>query len=69
MFYGYDVNFSLTNGNPYGTSVLAEMQVYNEAFINKNYGKGQAEALILFVICAIIGGLQVWAGKKGEVEA
>ena len=68
-FMVYDVNFSLTNGNPYGSSTLAAMQVFNEAFINKNYGKGQAEALILFVICAVIGGLQVSVGKKSEVEA
>lgn len=68
-FMVYDVNFSLTNGDPYGSSVLAAMHVYNQAFINKNYGTGQAEALILFVICAIVGGLQVYAGKKGEVQA
>ncbi len=68
-FMVYDVNLSLTNGDPYGESALAAMHVYNQAFINKNYGTGQAEALILFVICAIIGGLQVYIGKKGEVEA
>lgn len=68
-FMVYDVNLSLTNGDPYGSSALAAMQVYNQAFVNKNYGTGQAEALILFVICAIIGGLQVYVGKKGEVEA
>ena len=68
-FMVYDVNFSLTNGDPYGSSALAAMHVYNQAFINKNYGTGQAEALILFVICAVIGGLQVYAGKKAEVQA
>ena len=45
------------------------MHVYNQAFVYKNYGIGQAEALILFVICAVIGVLQVYIGKKGEVEA
>ena len=68
-FMVYDVNLSLTNGDPYGDSVLAAMKVYNQAFINKDYGTGQAEALILFVICAIIGGIQVYVGKKGEVQA
>ncbi len=68
-FMVYDVNFSLTNGDPYGDSALAAMHVYNEAFINKHYGTGQAEALILFVICAIVGGLQVYFSKKGEVQA
>lgn len=68
-FMVYDVNASLTNGDPYGSSVLGAMHVYNQAFINKNYGVGQAEALILFVVCAVIGGLQVYIGKKGEVQA
>ncbi len=68
-FMVYDVNFSLTNGDPYGSSALAAMHVYNQAFLNKDYGTGQAEALILFVICAVIGGIQVSVGKKGEVEA
>ena len=30
---------------------------------------GQAEALILFIVCAIIGITQVYVGKKGEVSA
>ena len=68
-FVVYDVNLSLTNGEPYGSSVMAAMHVYNQAFTYKNYGLGQAEALILFVVCAIIGVTQVLVGKRGEVEA
>lgn len=68
-FMVYDVNLSLTNGEPFNSSVLAAMHVYNQAFKYKNYGTGQAEALVLFVVCAVIGGLQVYIGKKGEVQA
>ncbi len=68
-FVIYDVNLSLTDGDPFGSSVLAAMHVYNQAFTYKNYGLGQAEALILFVVCAIIGITQVYIGKKGEVAA
>lgn len=68
-FMVYDVNLSLTNGEPFNSSVMAAMHVYNQAFKYKNYGVGQAEALILFVVCATIGGLQVYFGKKGEVQA
>ena len=39
------------------------------AFTYKNYGIGQAQALILFVVCAIVGVTQVYSGKKGEVAA
>ena len=68
-FMVYDVNLSLTNGEPYGSSVLAAMHVYNTAFTYKNYGTGQAEALILFIVCAVIGVAQVYIGKKAEVSA
>ena len=68
-FVVYDVNLSLTNGEPFNSSVLAAMHVYNKAFTYKDFGTGQAEALILFVVCAIIGIAQVYIGKKGEVEA
>ena len=68
-FVVYDVNLSLTKGEPFNSSVMAAMHVYNQAFVYKNYGEGQAEALILFVICAIVGITQVKIGQKGEVEA
>jgi raffinose/stachyose/melibiose transport system permease protein len=68
-FVVYDVNLSLTKGEPFGSSVLAAMHVYNQAFTYKNYGLGQAEALILFIVCAVVGVTQVMVGKRGEVEA
>ena len=68
-FVVYDVNLSLTKGEPFGSSVLAAMHVYNQAFTYKNYGLGQAEAVILFLVCAIVGVTQVLVGKRGEVEA
>ena len=68
-FVVYDVNLSLTKGEPFNSSVLAAMHVYNQAFTYKNYGVGQAEALILFLVCAIVGVTQVMVGKKGEVDA
>ena len=68
-FMVYDVNLSLTKGEPFGSSVMAAMHVYNQAFTYKNYGTGQAQALILFIVCAIVGVTQVYIGKKGEVAA
>lgn len=68
-FVVYDVNLSLTKGEPFNSSVLAAMHVYNQAFTYKNYGLGQAEALILFIVCAVVGVTQVAIGKRGEVEA
>lgn len=68
-FMVYDVNLSLTNGEPFNSSVMAAMHVYNQAFTYKNFGPGQAEALILFIVCAVIGVAQVYVGKKAEVSA
>ena len=68
-FMVYDVNLSLTKGEPFNSSVMAAMHVYNQAFSYKNYGVGQAEALVLFIVCAIVGITQVYIGKKGEVAA
>ena len=68
-FVVYDVNLSLTKGEPFNSSVMAAMHVYNQAFTYKNYGLGQAEALILFIVCAVVGVTQVMIGKRGEVEA
>ena len=68
-FVVYDVNLSLTNGEPFHSSTMAAMHVYNQAFTYKNYGLGQSEAVILFLVCAIVGVTQVLIGKRGEVEA
>lgn len=68
-FMVYDVNLTLTGGEPYGTTRLVAMHVYEKAFTSRNYGVGQAEALFLFIVVACISGLQIYLGKKKEVEA
>ena len=65
----YDINLTLTGGEPYGSTVLVAMHVYNKAFTSRNYGVGQAEALFLFILVACISGIQIYVGKKKEVEA
>jgi raffinose/stachyose/melibiose transport system permease protein len=68
-FMVYDVNLTLTEGGPFNSSVMAAMHVYRTAFTEHAYGTGQAEALILFIVCAIVGVTQVYIGRKGEVSA
>ncbi|MGH4137881.1 carbohydrate ABC transporter permease [Clostridium sp.] len=68
-FMAYDVNLALTGGGPYHTTELISMHVYNKAFLSQQYGTGQAEALILFIIVATITLIQVNITKKMEVEA
>ncbi len=68
-FMTYDVNLSLTEGNPFGSTVMAAMFVYRKAFSDKNYGLGQTEAILLFAVCAIVSLLQVYITKREEIEA
>ena len=68
-FMVYDINLTLTGGEPYGSTRLVAMHVYEKAFTARLYGIGQAEAVFLFLVVAIVSGLQVYIGKKKEVEA
>lgn len=68
VFVTYDVNISLTDGGPFNATKLAAMYVYNMAFSAKKYGLGQAEALVLFVVIAVISISQAYMGKRKEVE-
>ena len=67
-FKVYDLNLSLTAGGPYDSTKLAAMHIYTKAFEEYRYGLGQAEALILFLVMALISLTQTYIGKKREVE-
>lgn len=68
-FMVYDLNYSLTAGGPYDSTMMVSMNIVKKAFLENNFGMGQAEAIILFIIVAAISGIQVYLGKKGELEA
>lgn len=68
-FMVYDLNISLTNGGPFASTTMAAMHVYNKAFNSREFGVGQAEAIILFIVVAAIALTQTYIGKKMEVDA
>ncbi len=68
-FMSFDVNLTLTAGGPFKSTELLALKIYQTAFSNFDYGKGQAEALVLFIIAAIVSLVQVNVSKKGEVQA
>ncbi|MCR8660189.1 carbohydrate ABC transporter permease [Paenibacillus endoradicis] len=68
-FMVYDLNLSLTNGGPFESTKMVSMHVVQKGLIESNYSVGQAQAIVLFVIVAVITGLQVYFSKKLEVEA
>ncbi len=68
-FMVYDLNLALTEGGPFGSTTMAAMYVYQKAFSSKQYGVGQTEAIILFLITAVIAVTQTMISKRKEVEA
>ncbi|WP_424766621.1 carbohydrate ABC transporter permease [Paenibacillus sp. sgz302251] len=68
-FMVYDLNISLTKGGPFKTTEMVSMHVYGKAFLSRDYGVGQAEAFVLFLLVAIITITQVYFSKKMEVQA
>lgn len=68
-FMIYDINFSLTAGGPFNSTKMVSMHIVNKAFVELSYSTGQAEAILLFLIVVAITGVQVYIGKKREVES
>ena len=65
----FDLNFSLTNGGPFGSTRSVALDIYNDAFINSRYGIGTAKALIFFAVVGVITIVQVVLTSRKEVES
>ena len=63
----YDLNISLTNGNPFRQSEAVTMNVYQTAFSSNMFGYGAAKALILVIVIAIVSLTQVAITSRKEV--
>lgn len=68
-FLAYDVNLSLTKGGPFNSTEMVSYHIVQKAFLSNDYGTGQAEAIVLFVVVALIALTQTYFLKKREVEA
>jgi raffinose/stachyose/melibiose transport system permease protein len=64
-FMSFDMNLSLTAGGPYKSTELIAYKIYQTAFTKMDFGVGQAQAIVLFMIVAAISLLQVYLTKKG----
>jgi len=63
----YDLNISLTNGNPFRLSEAVTMNVYETAFSSNKMGYGSSKAFVLVFIIAVISLLQVHLTSRKEV--
>jgi raffinose/stachyose/melibiose transport system permease protein len=68
-FLTYDLNLSLTKGGPFNSTELATYHIVQKAFLSNQYGIGQAEAIVLFIIVAAVALTQSYLLKKLEVES
>ncbi|MCR5670903.1 MAG: sugar ABC transporter permease [Butyrivibrio sp.] len=68
-FMSFDTNLSLTAGGPYKSTELIAYKIYQTAFTSMDFGEGQAQAIILFIIVSVISLLQVYFTRKGRVDA
>lgn len=67
-FKMFDVNLALTKGDPSRLSELLTLEIYNKAFTESNFGAGQAQAAILFLLIGVVSVTQMYFNKKREVE-
>ena len=65
-FKMFDLNYSLTKGGPYGSTVSLALNIYNDAFANNKYGLATAESLVFFGIILIITSVQMHFSRKAE---
>ncbi len=68
-FMAYDVNLALTGGNPYRRTELISLHVFKESFGFGHFATGQTQAIIMFVVIALVAIVQVAISKRYEVQA
>lgn len=67
-FMAYDVNVALTGGGPFRTTELISLHIFQDAFLNGNFGTGQSKAVVMFLMVAIAALVQVTISKRYEVQ-
>ena len=67
-FKAFDVPNAMTAGGPYGSTMTAAMDIYQEAFVKYNLGYGAAKSVVLFVAVAAVTLIQLHFTRKREVE-
>jgi raffinose/stachyose/melibiose transport system permease protein len=64
----YDVNVALTGGGPFRTTELISLHIFQDAFLEGDFGTGQAKAVIMLMFVALAALVQVTVSKRYEVQ-
>ena len=67
-FKAFDLNYSLTNGGPFGTTQSLAFQIYLDAFKRDAISYASAKAVLFSILIALVAGLQVAFTRRKEVE-
>lgn len=67
-FMAYDVNVALTGGGPFRSTELISLHIFQDAFLEGDFGTGQAKAVIMFLVVALAALVQVTVSKRYEVQ-
>ncbi|GEQ48925.1 carbohydrate ABC transporter permease [Tetragenococcus koreensis] len=65
----YDLNLTLTNGGPFGSTEMLAMNIYNTAFQEYSQGYAQAKGVLFFIIVTIVTVIQLRLTRKREMDA
>jgi raffinose/stachyose/melibiose transport system permease protein len=67
-FKGFDLNYALTKGGPFGTTESLALQIYQDAFSKNYFTYASAKAVLFFIVLASITLIQVAVMKRKEVQ-
>lgn len=67
-FKSFDLIWALTEGGPGGSTTLVSLYIYNQSFVSWDYGRASAAAIILFIVVAIITGIQFLLEKRMSTD-
>ncbi len=67
-FMAYDVNVALTGGGPFRSTELISLHIFQDAFLEGDFGTGQAKAVVMFLVVALAAIVQVTISKRYEVQ-
>ncbi len=64
----FDYAYALTAGGPSRSTTVIGISIYNDAFNNMKFSLANAEAVILFIIIALLSLIQIKISSKGGVN-
>lgn len=64
----FDYAYALTAGGPSRSTTVIGILIYNDAFNNMKFSLANAEAVILFIIIALLSMVQIKISSKGGVN-